>query len=203
MNDWQACRPDCRWVLDKLLLSDRLGYRCGPSGTPVPEPGLYVVRPVVNIDGMGIGASLVWIIDDSAEDVEPGYFWCEQLEGEHISVDYEYGKPGLTVEGTRQSAPFIYGKSRLDRWNRWEVTDKAPPNPPEFVQEILDQHEIANCEYVGGNLIEVQFHENPDFQWGNTVAIPVYRDMEVASLGATGFRYEPCPDGDRLGFLIE
>ena len=45
------------WVLDKLILSKKLGYKCGPKGIDVPNRGRYIIRPCVNIMGMGEGSS--------------------------------------------------------------------------------------------------------------------------------------------------
>jgi hypothetical protein len=74
------------WIYDKLILCKKLGYICGPKGQPVPEPGEYVVKPIVNMMGMGLGAKKVFI-QDSTEHLEDGFFWCEIFKGRHLSVD--------------------------------------------------------------------------------------------------------------------
>ena len=62
MNDteedkvWKTINPDYIWVMDKLILSRKLGYKCGPTGIDVTEPGYYIVRPCVNALGLGLGA---------------------------------------------------------------------------------------------------------------------------------------------------
>ena len=58
---WRKIDPDHIWVLDILILSRKLGYQCGPVGLDVPKPGWYMVRPCVNMQGMGLGAEKVWI----------------------------------------------------------------------------------------------------------------------------------------------
>ena len=46
--------------LDKLILSRKLKYNCGPVGLDVPN-GWYIVRPCVNMLGLGLGAQKVWL----------------------------------------------------------------------------------------------------------------------------------------------
>ena len=48
--------PRHRNFFNKLWLAEQLGYVCGPAGVDVPKPGVYVVRPIMNLDGMGAGA---------------------------------------------------------------------------------------------------------------------------------------------------
>jgi len=72
------------WIFDKLLLSKRLGYICGPTGVDVPAPGTYIVRPCTNLLGMGIGARFVDLVD-CTDHLPPGYFWCEVLQS-HLSA---------------------------------------------------------------------------------------------------------------------
>jgi len=39
---WQTVDPNDIWVMDKLILSRKLGYTCGPVGLDVPVPGVYI-----------------------------------------------------------------------------------------------------------------------------------------------------------------
>ena len=94
---------DDLWIFDKSILSRKLGFKCGPAGIPVPKPGNYVVRPCVNLEGMGKGASIKHIKDSSWDIVPAGYFWQELFTGRHISVDFEYQKQIRATEGFRTS----------------------------------------------------------------------------------------------------
>ena len=60
---WEAY-PQYRWVLNKLDVSLRLGYHAGPAGVPVKHTGWYIVRPIYNPYGMGIGAHKKWLDAD-------------------------------------------------------------------------------------------------------------------------------------------
>lgn len=188
MNDWQRAGSD-KWVLDKLLLSDRLGYECGPAGCPVSSEGDWVVRPAVNINGMGAGAFIEWLWHGT-DHLLPGTFWCEMFDGPHISVDYAHGEPVLSVEGRR------YDDS-LQHWHSWRRTTETPELPG-WLQEVADRHEIANAEFVGGRVIEFQFHHNSDFRFGNDIAIPVYD----VSPRRDDMRFVEDRDGQRIGLYI-
>lgn len=65
--------PHHRNWFNKLWLSEMLGYKCGPCGVEIPEDGTYVVRPIYNLSGMGIGAELKQLKKDDIS-TPPGYF---------------------------------------------------------------------------------------------------------------------------------
>ena len=174
------------WLFDKLILSRRLGYCCGPAGVPVPHAGVYVVRPVTNLAGMGRGASFQYLGPNT--ELEPGYFWCEVFSGQHLSIDYEYGVPVLSVEGFRDvSAP-------LWRWSRWQATTHRLPVP--FAE--LAKFPKLNVEFIDSHAIEVHLRHNPDFQYSNTVAIPVWDDEVISPLR----QFVASADYRRKGFYV-
>ena len=84
---WKRINPNNIWPLDKLILSRKLGYMCGPVGLRVPKPGWYIVRPCVNMMGLGLGAQKVWL-EKTTHHLPVGHFWCEFFTGRHISLDY-------------------------------------------------------------------------------------------------------------------
>lgn len=191
-NEYSSTPSEYRWVFNKLALSEALGYECGPVGEDVDLPHWYVVRPVMNLKGMGEGATIEWI-DSSTDRFPAGYFWCERFRGEHLSVDYSYGRPVLCVRG-------VQGNS-LDQWVMWEkVPLSRCPDVPEVLSDVILNSRITNIEFIGGRVIEVQFHHNADFRWGNEKSLPVYsRDQECPS----GYRFVSAPDGDRVGLFIK
>ena len=65
---WQAY-PHYRWIFNKLEVSLRLGYHAGPAGIPVQRTGYYIIRPVYNPYGMGIGAHKKWLSADWQDDM--------------------------------------------------------------------------------------------------------------------------------------
>jgi len=173
---------DDLWCIDKLILSKKLGYVCAPAGIPPPVPGMYVVRPIVNLKSMCVGTTIQYLDSDSIPD---GYFWCEIFTGRHLSFDYNWGKQTLGVEGFRSD------QSRLDRFSHWKrVDDKFVL--PDVLQAIANKYEWFNIEVIGTKVIEVHFRYNDDFQNHNaTTIVPVWNDQFYAS-----------PAGDRLGFML-
>jgi len=177
-----ASIEDCDlWCVDKFILAKRLGYYCGPAGI-APVPGNYIVRPIMNLRMMGLGASIEYLSSDS---IPEGYFWCEQFSGRHLSFDYYYGQQCLAVEGFRDSV-------RLDRFSSWSrVPDVF--ELPELLQSVADRYEWFNVEVVGGHVIEVHFRYNDDFvNHSAETIVPVWQDEFYASA---------C--GDRLGFILK
>jgi hypothetical protein len=185
-ENWTTTNVEDLWLFDKLILSRRLGYCCGPAGVSVPHAGVYIVRPVTNLAGMGRGASFQYLGPNTQ--LEPGYFWCEVFTGQHLSVDYEYGEPVLSVEGFRDH------NAQLWRWSRWQATTERHPIPfPE-----LAKFPKLNIEFISGHAIEVHLRHNPDFEYNNTVAIPVWDD-EVIN---TTRHFVSSPDYRRKGFYV-
>lgn len=48
--------PNQRLLFNKLWIAEMLGHHCGPCGVTVDKDGLYMVRPIYNLDGMSRGA---------------------------------------------------------------------------------------------------------------------------------------------------
>ena len=72
---------------------------------------------------MSVGASLEWL--ELHDQVKAGYFWCQKFTGEHITVDYFYGKQDTTAKDLEEG--------RLDRFDKWELIDREIPFPERLV----------------------------------------------------------------------
>lgn len=192
-DEWNQIHPSDLWVYNKLFLSRVLGYTCGPAGTTVPEPDFYIVRPSFNLFGMSRFARIEWI-EKSTDDMHPSEFWCEIFKGEHLSVDYHHQQHDMTVLGTRDSENPIY------KWDRWEKIDRKIEFP-NILKKLKKNYEWINCEFIGENLIEVQFRRNPDFRYNNTVAIPVW-DKNISEF-SEDYRYIEDTDYKRKGFWVK
>tara|TARA_R100001129_G_scaffold182163_1_gene162356 strand:+ start:107 stop:703 length:597 start_codon:yes stop_codon:yes gene_type:complete len=187
---WPTLEWKYLWVYDKLILSKKLGYTCGPAGISVPESAEYVVRPITNLESMSVGARLQWL--EPKDNIEPGYFWCEKFTGEHITVDYNYGEQSTTVKGYPR-------EGRLDRFDRWELIDRQIPFPKKL--DDLHEKEWVNIEMIGGNIIEVHFRYNDDFRNHNgKVIYPVWKDEELPQPEGSMWYDSPCKD--RLGHWV-
>lgn len=190
---WQNIHPDDIWVLDKLILSRKLYYNCGPVGLDVTKSGYYIVRPCVNMIGLGLGAQQVWL-DRSTDHLPVGHFWCEWFDGRHLSVDYHWGKQSLAVEGHKN-------KNTFTRWDHWvKVADRI--RLPKILQPFAKKYEWINCEYIGGKLIEVHLRGNPDFDRNITHFIPVWSGEDTVPPEGYTYREYPGEHG-RIGAFVK
>lgn len=189
---WKTADPEELWVMDKLILSRKLGYKCGPVGLDVPEPGWYIVRPCVNMMGLGLGAQKIWIEEETWK-LPVGHFWCEWFEGRHLSIDYSYGLHKFTVEGFKSEDTFT-------RWDRWvKVPDFT--HFPDVLDPFIDKPNI-NCEFIGDKLIEVHFRANQDFDEDINEFIPVWEGQNTDP--PAGYRYIHYPDiHGRIGAFVK
>jgi hypothetical protein len=192
---WNNINPQNMWVLDKLILSRYLNYKCGPTGTDVPVPGWYCVRPCVNAFGMGLHTQKLYI-EKSTDHLPIGHFWCEWFDGRHFSVDYEHCKQKFCAEGFKKDSEFV-------KWDKWiKVKNKIPL--PFLVYDNFYHMKWINCEFIGNKLIEVHFRYNTDFRWGNDEYIPVWDKNDTISI-PSGYRYVEDPESivGRIGAFIK
>lgn len=194
---WRHIPPEHIWVLDKLILSKYLGYNCGPVGQNVQTPGWYIVRPCVNMIGLGLGAKKLWI-EKSTVDLTPGHFWCEWFEGDHYSVDYfpRYGNKVFTVQGFRPENDFV-------KWDKWVMVDnKESHKIPKCVLPIVNMYHRINIEYIGDKVIEIHLRENEDFNGSITEFIPVWEGQDT--IPPNGYEYIEYPDvHGRIGAFVK
>jgi hypothetical protein len=127
---WQTVNPDDIWVMDKLILSRKLGYNCGPVGQDVTNPGWYIVRPCVNMIGLGLGTQKVWL-DETTMHLPIGHFWCEWFDGDHLSIDYYNKNQMLCVVGEKPDTTFT-------KWTRWRREEIRKPFP-KVLEQLVHQ----------------------------------------------------------------
>lgn len=201
MSEWDTLLPVHKWIYDKLLLSHALGYKCGPMGIPVPSSRSYIVKPITNVHGMGLGSTIHLDVpkDTVIAPYQPGYFWMELFMGRHVSVDYENGSPVLVLLGERE----LYNTKQFTRWSRLP-THLAPILPP-TIQDICNHYSHFNAEFIGNRVIEVHCRVGGD-SW-------IFNDLTVDSIipvweGDVVYSYEEFTSSyddaniTRLGFKI-
>ncbi len=193
MEEWNNLHIDDFWVYNKLIISKKSGYTCGPIGVSVPKPGFYIIRPMVNFLGMGINSRIEWI-ENETDHYHPGEFWCEVLSGEHLSVDFYKKESKLVVKGTREPGEPLY------KWKKWEKIDKIVKFP-KILNNLKGEYDWINCEFIENRLIEVHFRQNPDFRHGNSVAIPVWKGDRPKKIG--NYTFVEDKDYLRRGFFID
>ena len=192
-EEWNSIHPQDTWVYNKLLLNRSLGHLCGPTVCPVPYSGYYIVRPSINLLGMGRFSRIEWI-NHSTDEFHPAEFWCEIFKGPHLSVDFHNKKSELVVLGEKDD------KEPLYKWKKWTKIEHKIEFP-EILNDLKGDYEWINCEFVNNNLIEVHFRRNPDFRYGNSVAIPVW--AEDNSQKIKDFIFVEDEDYLRRGFFID
>lgn len=194
LDVWESVEPGNLWLFNKLQVSKYLGYTCGPAGIPVPEPAEYVVRPCINLLGMGRGSEIKWLENETEDVVPDGYFWCERFEGRHISVDYTDREPILAVEGHRVD------NDNLSRWDVWtKINPLEAPEYPRICDQIVGYRPHVNVEFIGDKVIEIHLRHNPDWlgMSSDVIALePVYNpDLKDHP------EFVPKPEYNRLGLL--
>jgi hypothetical protein len=192
-DEWNTIHHNDLWIYNKLQLSRCLGYNCGPTGTSVPKPDFYIVRPSINFLGMGRFSRIEWI-ENNTDSYHPGEFWCEIFKGEHLSVDFKDKKANLVVRGTKKEDSPLY------KWEKWEKINKNV-DFPEILEKLKGNYEWINCEFIGNKLIEVHFRQNPDFRYGNSIAIPVWKEDNQKNID--NLKYIEDSDYKRKGFYIK
>ena len=207
-TDSEAYRayPNLHNWFNKLWLSEQLGYDCGPAGIAPTRSGHYIVRPIINLVGMSVGAAKMWIEGGDTKGVDPGYFWCQWFEGHQISVDYEWaGKwnPVSCWEATVDD-------QHLYKFQKWERCGQYP-ELGSFFDDIADNGVTRiNVEFVDGKPIEVHLRQSPDPDYD--VLIPIWQGEEkkVDVFKELGYVYiSDYDDADgqilksRIGFMVK
>ena len=194
-DEWSNIHPSDLWIYNKLFLSRILGYTCGPVGTTVPKSDYYIIRPSFNLLGMGRFARKEWI-EKYTNHIHPAEFWCEIFIGEHLSVDFKNQEAELIVLGTKNEEDPYY------KWQKWEKIDKKVEFP-DILRDLKGKYEYINCEFIDGKLIEVHFRQNPDFRYGNRVAIPIWNEKELNKIDMDEYKFIKDSEFKRLGFLVK
>lgn len=183
--------PELRWLFNKMEIAIRQGLHAGPAATAPSHAGTYIYRPTYNLYGMGIGATKFEYNESMYPNminngvVPPGYFWCEWIEGEHLSIDYE------RIDGEWKVRSVWGGehenKNNLTRFDSWERLheDYAPTADQLKLQPyFLGYKDITkfNIEMIDDYIIEIHL------RWGNdpfddlavgSKVIPVWQDQEI------------------------
>jgi hypothetical protein len=194
-DEWGNIHPSDLWIYNKLFLSRILGYICGPVGTTVPKSDYYIIRPSFNLLGMGRFARKEWI-EKYTDHIHPAEFWCEIFTGEHLSVDFKNQEAELVVLGIKNEEDPYY------KWQKWEKIDKKVEFP-DILRDLKGKYEYINCEFIDGKLIEVHFRQNPDFRYGNRIAIPIWNEKELNKMDMDEYKFIKDSEFKRLGFLVK
>ena len=182
-----------RWVFNKLEVALMQGLHTGPAATAPDRNGTYIYRPTYNLYGMGIGAKKFEYDKETMYDslinngiVPPGHFWCEWIDGDHLSIDYHQDELGFwhtrsVWRGEHKSKDNL---TKFSSWKRLNNSD-APqwnqlPIEPSFIYDPMVP--TFNVEMIGNKIIEIHLRLGNDPFDGypvGTEVIPVWNDDEA------------------------
>lgn len=196
-EDYQAWNayPDYRWIFNKLEVALRFGYDAGPTGVPITEAKNYIIRPIYNLYGMGIGAQKRWLDPEIHNNeilqcmhIPPGYFWCEYFEGEHFSVDFvrekDIWKPFSKMAGYHRTVDNLV---QFDHW----VVQKPEFELPQWMHEISGFNYL-NIESKNDKIFEIHLRSGNDHIWSlnpGSVVYPVWEGEDDSEL--KDLKWEP------------
>lgn len=215
-DDAYIAYPHLRKYFNKLYIAELFGYDCGPAGLAPSKDGTYVVRPIYNLAGMGVGAYVKDIKAGDCRSVPAGYFWCEYFDGKHYSANYVWKYDRDNVTGAWND-PWkglscwegINMPVNLSRFVEWKRSDYIPKVPDQLIP--LRDAKYLNVEFKGDKVIEVhlRYSKDPDYNH----LIPVWSsepEEKRKHMELHGFQFiEDFDDADgqlddpRIGFLIK
>jgi hypothetical protein len=206
MNDIQAYReyPHLTHWYNKLWFSEQMGHECGPASISPTKSGWYVVRPIMNLSGMGVGAKKTWIEEGDATVVPLGYFWCEWFKGNQYSVTYEWDDEWKAISSWHGAK----SEEDLCKFHTWKKSEYLPKIGI-FFHELADVGKI-NIEFIEDKPIEVHLRDSSDPNY--ETLIPIWSEEEYLidkyeKLGYTYIHSYDNADGflkrPRLGFMVK
>lgn len=201
-----------RFVYNKLFVAESQGLACAPHGI-VPDHFPVFSKPIVNLDGMGLGSRVLRDASDYERHCQPGHMWMTLLEGEHRSSDV------VVIDGQALWFRHAHGLPlREGMFDYWVVEARAHSELEDYCGRWITRHlqgytGMANFESVGGRIIEIHLRftdQWPDLcgvGWVEAV-VRVYAEkrwqfadadrrdgFSVALFGSHGHRFShPAPD---------
>ena len=176
---------------NKFIVASLCGYNTGIGH--IPRNGNYVVKPMMNLQGCGIGAQMGFF--RKGDSIPENTFWSEVFEGRHITIDYSRIDgawcQGSTFEGFKTDPKNLL---QFSMWRRVSYPYKLLP-----IFDVIHAN-CCNIEIIGNKIIEVHLRHNTDpVQYD--VFIPIWDCNQVCPSGFT--RIEDSEDHPgRLGFFV-
>tara|TARA_R110002073_G_scaffold246845_2_gene409623 strand:- start:12733 stop:13455 length:723 start_codon:yes stop_codon:yes gene_type:complete len=186
-EDYEAWEryPRHRWIFNKLELSLKLGYVCGPACVPVKHDGMYIVRPIYNLYGMSVSAKYVFltqadkVLMEAHKFIDPGMFWCEMFDGPHYSIDYRWTDTGRGgVHSHWEPFNTTVGEKEDLKFTKWTKIENKYIRLPEWVDNFYDTN-VINVEFIGDRIIEIHLRSGNDIVEDDpigTTMIPIWSD---------------------------
>lgn len=146
-HSYPLCPREHRWIYNKLLLAEEMGYYCAPSGCFIKKPGLYCMRPIMGFAGNGEGGFLKFHAKQNQTGIEQplyraGYFWCEWFTGWHAWTNFVNDKPVFECGGV------LINNELIMKYDTNTTTIELPESLKGISKNMLVEH-------IGGHIIEV------------------------------------------------
>lgn len=150
-NDFRAIElyENHRWLYNKKIIAKSQNIEYGDSNK-IPSKYPIIVRPIVNLYGMGKDAFFV----DNSKDfkIPTDFFWAEVLKGKHISVDIFFNNNTIQDYIAFEGLP-----DKLFTFDHWEYLPdyKLPTNIVKWTNKYLKKYNgVFNIEILDKRIIE-------------------------------------------------
>lgn len=209
--------PAQRWVYNKLLVAESQGLECAPHGIDPPQYPVFS-KPVINLEGMGVGSRTLWSRADYEAHLSAGHMWMRRLSGEHVSSD------AAVIDGKVHDIRHAQGLSLPGGLFDYWIIESEPKAALDaylgswIEAQLAGYTGMVNLESIGGRIIEV--HLRVTDQWPDLygthwldavvalysqatwppVAAITQRGYSIALFGPHGRDYR-APDERELGVL--
>lgn len=157
INDLDAWEqyPKYRFVYNKLYLAEFQNLDTAPF--PIkPKKYPVVSKPIINLYGMGLNSFKMENSDDFIDNWYSNNFWCEYLEGEHISYDIILKKGKIKWYYCFQGHYIYKNKKKIHGAFDYWVSCKKPLN--DNIKMLLRKFNkytgVINIECIGDKMIE-------------------------------------------------
>jgi hypothetical protein len=187
--------PAHNWIYNKLLVAQSQALMCAPHGV-MPDAFPVFSKPAINLYGMGAGTRILRSAREFDAAHQPGHFWMELLEGEHVSTDVALvnGEPRWWRHAIGHPA---YG----GMFDYWTVLGEARASIEAYCGRWLKKHlgdysGLINLETIGCRIIEAHLRMTdqwPDLYGGRAwveAVVELYRSRRWNAEGLpTGVGY--------------
>lgn len=149
-------RPDKRWIYDKYYFLKRTDNEVYDLSIETPEIFPCIVKPRINLMGMGKGAYKANSIDDIKE--TNGFIAQPFVSGTHLSTDFVFWNGELVDHYS-----FECHKDENGSFNLFESTVEYSLGAAVTARIISDDYCIVNVETIDSQVIEAQFRPSMQF----------------------------------------
>ena len=145
--------PQYHWVYNKINICKEQNIPCGPMGiSPQNDDYPVILKPIINLLGMGMGISIASNADEYDKLIKPGFFWMPFVKGHHLSCDF------ILVEGNIKWYCCFEGyPASKGMFDYWETLPEWQPEEEliKWIQNKFNSYTgCLNIEIIGKTIIE-------------------------------------------------